>query len=88
MSKIGIKCIPYFDSQVPGPALLFNRTAITGSIIGGLPNTQEVIDFCHKHNIRPAIELIKGDRLLEVYEKLSGKNDSITRYVLDIDASI
>ena len=58
-----------------------------GSLIGGIAATQECIEFCDKHDIKPAIEIVKGDQIIEVFEKLTKKNDSITRYVLDIDAS-
>ena len=48
-------------------------------MIGGMPNTQKVIDFCHKHNIVPKIKLITAKELDNTYEELSKKNDSILR---------
>ena len=67
--------------------LVYGRRSISGSCIGSIKETQECIDFCHKHNIRPAVEFITKDQLPEVYAKLSGKNDSIVRYVMDIKKS-
>ncbi len=63
---------------------MFARKSIAGSIVGGLKDTQECLDFCHKHNIVPAHKMITYDELPKIYELLSGKNDSIIRYVLDI----
>ena len=45
------------------------------------------MDFCAEHNIVPKVELIKADRLDEVYTALQAKNDGVIRYVLDIQAS-
>jgi len=67
--------------------LMPQRKTITGSLIGGLPQTQECIDFCHKHNIVPNIEIVTWKELDGVYTKLKEKNDSIIRNVLDIEAS-
>ena len=59
--------------------LLFKSLSICGSIIGGMPNTQKVIDFCHEHNIVPKIKLIAAKELDKTYDELSKKNDSIMR---------
>ncbi len=72
------------DHKVGVWPMVMQRKSIAGSSIGGIRETQEVIDFCHKHKIRPEIKIITDKELPEVYEKLAGKNDSITRYVLDI----
>ena len=48
---------------------------------------QECMDFCAEHNIVPKVELIKADRLDEVYTALQAKNDGVIRYILDIQAS-
>ena len=45
------------------------------------------MDFCAEHNIVPKVELIKADKLDEVYTALQAKNDGVIRYVLDIEAS-
>ncbi len=66
---------------------MFGRNSIAGSCIGGIPETQECIDFCNEKRVIPEYKTITHDKLPEVYDKLSGKNDSITRYVLDITKS-
>eukprot|EP00095_Tigriopus_kingsejongensis_P011147 maker-scaffold534_size144770-snap-gene-0.36 protein:Tk11147 transcript:maker-scaffold534_size144770-snap-gene-0.36-mRNA-1 annotation:"zinc-binding dehydrogenase" len=62
--------------QVPGAMLLFERKSLTGSSIGGIKDTQEVIDFCAAKNIKPAIQIVTGKDLDQVYSNLSAKNDS------------
>ena len=72
--------------SVSGIPLIMRKVVITGSIIGGIPETQECIDFCQKHSIIPKTKLITADDLDTVYEMLNTKNDSIVRNVLDIEA--
>ncbi len=68
--------------------MMMKRTSLASSAIGGLQETQDVIDFCDRHKILPEIKIVTKDDVPGVYEKLAGKNDSITRYVLDIDKSM
>jgi len=75
------------DHQIQQFPLMMKRVSIAGSLIGGLPETQECMDFCAKHNIIPDTKVIKADELDSVYTALSQKNDSIIRYVLDVAGS-
>jgi uncharacterized zinc-type alcohol dehydrogenase-like protein len=68
--------------------LLMKRLSLAGTLIGGMKDTQEVMDYCYKKDIKPEIEIITADKLTEVYDKLEGKNDSIKRYVLDVTKSV
>lgn len=78
--------LPFQVCQIP---LMMGRLSIAGSFIGGMADTQEVIDFCQEKGILPEIEVIVGaERLAEVYALLGGKNDSIKRYVLDLTKSL
>lgn len=54
-----------------------------GGIIGGMKDTQEMLELCGKHNITCDIELIKPDGINEAMERLA-KNDVRYRFVLDI----
>jgi len=81
--QIGFTLQPHSVSQVP---LIMKSLAIAGSIIGGLPATQDCIDFCHKHRIVPKTNLITLTDLDKVYEDLKSKNDSVVRNVLDLEA--
>jgi len=62
------------------------RKSFSGSNIGGIAETQEVIDFCAKHNITADIELITVDQLDEAFRRLE-KNDVKYRFVIDVAAS-
>lgn len=64
-------------------SLIMGRKSFAGSLIGGLPETQEMLDFCGKHNIVADIELIGVDQVNEAYERLL-KSDVRYRFVIDI----
>ena len=68
-------------------ALIFSQTSLSGSLIGSIADTQEVINFCNKHNIVAATEIITNEKLDEVMKLLMVGNDRVIRYVLDIDKS-
>ena len=64
--------------------LIFKRRSIAGSLIGGIKETQEMLDFCGKHNITSDIELININQINEAYERML-KSDVKYRFVIDID---
>ena len=74
--QLGLVTSPHPVAQLP---LMFKKISIAGSLIGGLPETQDCIDFCHKHNIVPKINIITSKELDSVYETLATKNDTIIR---------
>jgi uncharacterized zinc-type alcohol dehydrogenase-like protein len=63
--------------------LLFKRRSFSGSLIGGLPETQEMLDFCGQHNITSDIEMIRMDQINEAYERML-KSDVKYRFVIDL----
>ena len=63
--------------------LIFKRRSFAGSLIGGIPETQEMLDFCGKHNIMADIELISIDKINEAYERMI-KSDVKYRFVIDM----
>jgi uncharacterized zinc-type alcohol dehydrogenase-like protein len=63
--------------------LLFGRKKVAGSIIGGIRETQEMLDFCGKHNVTADIEMIGVDGINGAYDRLL-KNDVKYRFVIDI----
>ncbi|WP_292228459.1 NAD(P)-dependent alcohol dehydrogenase [Brevundimonas sp.] len=65
-------------------ALLWRRRRIAGSLIGGIPETQEMLDFCAEHGIACDIELIAPERINEAYERME-KSDVRYRFVLDME---
>lgn len=65
-----------------GP-LIFGRKRIAGSLIGGIAETQEMLDFCGEHNIVPDIEIIDIKDINTAYERMI-KGDVKYRFVIDI----
>ena len=63
--------------------LLFGRRSLSGSIIGGIAETQEMLDFCGEHGITADIEVIKIQDINEAYERLL-KSDVKYRFVIDM----
>lgn len=63
--------------------LVFGRRRIAGSLIGGIKETQEVLDFCAEHNIHPECKMIKPQQINEAFESLK-KGDIAHRYVMDM----
>ena len=64
-------------------ALLFGRRSLSGSIIGGIAETQEMLDFCGKNNITADVEVIPIQKVNEAYERLV-KSDVKYRFSIDM----
>jgi uncharacterized zinc-type alcohol dehydrogenase-like protein len=73
------------EKQVPVGAfsLIMGRRSLSGSLIGGIAETQEMLDFCGKHNIVCDIEIIAIDKVNEAYERVL-KSDVRYRFVIDM----
>lgn len=67
-------------STVP---MIFQRRSVAGSLIGGIAETQEMLDFCGQHNIVSDIEVIKMDEINHAYERML-KSDVKYRFVVDM----
>ncbi|MDI2586581.1 NAD(P)-dependent alcohol dehydrogenase [Psychrobacillus sp. NEAU-3TGS] len=63
--------------------LIGHRRSFAGSMIGGIRETQEMLDFCAKHNIAPKIEVISANQIDEAYERVLA-SDVKYRFVIDI----
>lgn len=63
--------------------LVFGRRRIAGSLIGGIAETQEVLDFCAEHNIYPECEMIQMDQINDAFRRLE-KGDLAHRFVIDM----
>ena len=62
--------------------LVSMRRSLAGSMIGGIPETQEMLDFCAEHDVRPEIEVIQPDYINEAYERVLA-SDVRYRFVID-----
>jgi alcohol dehydrogenase (NADP+) len=63
--------------------LVLGRRAIAGSLIGGIGETQEMLDFCAKKNILPDCEMIRMDQINEAFERMQ-RADVRYRFVIDM----
>lgn len=75
--------IPPIANEVPAFKLIAKRRSIIGSLIGGIAETQEMLDFCAEHNITSDVEVIDMAYINEAYERML-KNDVKYRFVIDL----
>ncbi|MFI4937450.1 MAG: NAD(P)-dependent alcohol dehydrogenase [Candidatus Berkiellales bacterium] len=73
------------DPTIRAENLIFKRRKIGGSLIGGLAETQEMLDFCGKHNITCDVEMIPIQKLAEAYDRTI-KSDVKYRFVIDMSS--
>lgn len=62
--------------------LIMGRRSLAGSLIGGIKETQEMLDFCAEHNIVSEVEVIQASQINEAYERML-KSDVRYRFVID-----
>jgi len=70
-------------SQVNAAQLMFGRKKLAGSLIGGIQQTQEMLNFCGEHNIISDVEVIRMNQIQEAFERLV-KSDVKYRFVIDM----
>ena len=84
--QLGAVGKPHMVSQL---SLMFQRKSISGSFVGGIDCTQELLEFCAKHNITPDVQLIEAKEIQWAWDELcSAKNKDGIRYVIDIQKSL
>jgi len=80
MALVGAPATPHPSPDVF--SLITKRRSLAGSMIGGIPETQEMLDFCAEHGIVADIELIRADEINQAYERML-KGDVKYRFVID-----
>jgi uncharacterized zinc-type alcohol dehydrogenase-like protein len=80
LTQVGVPADPLLLSVA---SLIFGRRSLSGSLIGGIKETQEMLDFCGKHNVTADIELIPIQNINEAYDRLV-KSDVKYRFVIDM----
>ena len=80
MVLVGAPATPHPSPQVFN--LIMKRRSLAGSLIGGIPETQEMLDFCAEHGIVADIEMIRAEEINEAYERML-KGDVRYRFVID-----
>lgn len=71
------------DEALFTPPMILGRRSVAGSVIGGIAETQEMLDFCGEHNIVSEIEMINMQDINEAYERML-KSDVRYRFVIDM----
>lgn len=80
LTQVGVPADPL---PVQVGSLVFGRRNFSGSLIGGIKETQEMLDFCGRHNITADIELIPIQKINEAYDRMV-RNDVKYRFVIDM----
>ncbi len=81
MCMLGVPATPHPSPNVGG--LIFSRKSIAGSLIGGIAETQEMLDFCAEKGIVADIEMIAMQNIEEAYRRMQ-MNDVKYRFVIDM----
>ena len=77
--------LPEKPTQFHAAPLIMKRRSLAGSLIGGIRETQEMLDFCSKHEIAADIEVIPIQKVNEAYERM-GRSDVRYRFVIDLNS--
>ncbi len=78
-----VGCLTPFTAPMAGGTLIMGRKSVNGSLIGGIEETQEMLDFCGAHNILPEIKTIPIDEINDAFKTLE-KGDADYRFVIDM----
>ncbi|MEH6774746.1 MAG: NAD(P)-dependent alcohol dehydrogenase [Cereibacter changlensis] len=81
MTLVGAPASPHPSPNVFG--FITKRRSLAGSMIGGIPETQEMLDFCAEHGVTSDIEMIRAEEIETAYERML-KGDVKYRFVMDI----
>ncbi|MEG9326815.1 uncharacterized zinc-type alcohol dehydrogenase-like protein [Salinimicrobium catena] len=75
--------VPPKPSEVQAGQLIMKRRSLVGSLVGGIKETQEMLDYCAEHGIVSEVEMINIDQINEAYERTL-KSDVRYRFVIDM----
>ena len=73
------------EPPLDAAAVVFRRRSVAGSLIGGIPETQEMLDFCGEHGITCQTEMLDIRNINEAYERME-RSDVRYRFVIDMDS--
>ena len=80
MTLVGVPKHPHPSPSIE--ALIYRRRAITGSLIGGIVETQKMLDFCARHGVVADIEMISIQQIDAAYDRMQ-RSDVKYRFVID-----
>lgn len=72
-----------FSAPTNNQEIIMHRRSLAGSLVGGVPETQELLDFCGEHNILPEVEMIAMADINDAHQRMK-KEEVHFRYVIDI----
>jgi uncharacterized zinc-type alcohol dehydrogenase-like protein len=75
--------LPDKPQAISAFSIVQNRRRLSGSMIGGMPETQQMLDYCAEHDIVSDIEMVNVDKLNEAYDRVV-KADVKYRFVIDL----
>ena len=75
--------VPPSPTMIHQGGLIMGNRVLAGSLIGGIPETQDMLDFCAEHNVTAEVEVISPDRIEEAYDRTI-KSDVRYRFVIDM----
>ncbi|HMU06780.1 MAG TPA: NAD(P)-dependent alcohol dehydrogenase, partial [Kaistella sp.] len=73
------------EDMLKTPPMILGRRSVAGSVIGGIGETQEMLDFCGEKNILPEVEMINMQDINDAYERML-KSDVRYRFVIDMQS--
>lgn len=79
---VNVGALGTLEPQISGTLLAFGRKSLAGSMIGGIAETQEVVDYCFARNIKPDVEVIRPDQIRTAFDRVVNK-DVRYRFVID-----
>ena len=86
---VQLGCVGGKPMEFEQESLMFRRLSVASSLIGGIPATQNLLDFCHSHGILPDTEVVTADQLGDIFRDLQqNRNNDAKRYVLDVKKSL
>lgn len=74
-----------YDGPLDNQEIAFHRRSVSGSLIGSIAETQEVLDFCAEHNILPEVQMIDMQDINDAYSKMLDE-DVRFRYIIDMQS--
>jgi uncharacterized zinc-type alcohol dehydrogenase-like protein len=80
---VNVGALGQLEAGLSGMAMGFGRKSLAGSMIGGIAETQEVIDYCAARHIKADIELVRPEQINEAFERVV-KKDVRYRFVIDM----
>jgi alcohol dehydrogenase (NADP+) len=83
MVLVGVPAEPHKSPEVAN--LVFRRRSLAGSLIGGIAETQEMLDFCSEHGLTADIEMIPIQQINTAYDRMV-RNDVKYRFVIDMNS--